>query len=231
MPTKSAGAIRWRTAKASLPQPGTNGRLRLPPCWRLGRLPANSRRWRTSWPRWRVNCSRARPHAREATVADGATIGDVAVLRGRLLALRDDALRQLAATDPPDAGLLRLAADATVVLAALGEAGSLPAPRRGGDPLAARRAQRDAALRQLAAAIGGADAPAERLARDLTARLVRYRPASVEVTPERLAMRAVIDTGLPVPGIERLRKILVEQKSCLDDQKVALHLNCKRRQN
>jgi hypothetical protein len=79
--------------------------------------------------------------------------------------------------------------------------------RRGGDPQAAARTRRDEALRRLATVIG-ADMPAERLARDLGARLARYRPTPAETVPERLLMREIVATGLPVPGPDRLARIL-----------------------
>jgi hypothetical protein len=47
-------------------------------------------------------------------MADQAT-----TLRGRLVDLRDDTLRQLTALDYPDAGLLRLLGDANAALAAI----------------------------------------------------------------------------------------------------------------
>ena len=46
-------------------------------------------------------------------------IGSVAVLRDRLLALRDDLRQRLAVADALDAGLLRVLADVETVLAAV----------------------------------------------------------------------------------------------------------------
>ena len=46
-------------------------------------------------------------------------VGAVAVLRDRLLALRDDLRQRLAAAEALDAGLLRVLADVETVLAAL----------------------------------------------------------------------------------------------------------------
>jgi hypothetical protein len=46
-------------------------------------------------------------------------VGAVAVLRDRLLALRDDLRHRLAVAEALDAGLLRVLADAEIVLAAL----------------------------------------------------------------------------------------------------------------
>ena len=45
--------------------------------------------------------------------------GSMAVLRDRLLALRDDLRQRLAVAEALDAGLLRVLADAEIVLAAL----------------------------------------------------------------------------------------------------------------
>jgi hypothetical protein len=99
--------------------------------------------------------------------------------------------------------------EAVEVLARLVEARLLrAAPRpRGGDQRAAERAQRDAALRRLAVLIG-ADMPMERFARDLAARLKRFRPMPVETAPERLLMREIVASGLQVPGPDRLARIL-----------------------
>ena len=99
--------------------------------------------------------------------------------------------------------------EAVEALADLVEARLLrAAPRsRGGDQRAAERAQRDAALRQLAALLG-ADMPRERLARDLAGRLKRFRPMPAETAPERVLMREIITSGLPVPGPDRLARIL-----------------------
>jgi hypothetical protein len=52
---------------------------------------------------------------------------DTAALAARLIALRDDALAQLAESDGIDAGLLRIVADAGAALAAIDRAGEVPA--------------------------------------------------------------------------------------------------------
>lgn len=136
---------------------------------------------------------------------------DPAALRARLLDLRRDTLHQLAAADTPDAGLMRLVADAHTALAALDavaeDAGATAPQPRGGDPRATERAQRDAALRRLAA-VTGADVPTERVARDLAGRLARYCPMPAETAPERLLMREIVTSGPPVPGPDRLARIL-----------------------
>jgi hypothetical protein len=79
--------------------------------------------------------------------------------------------------------------------------------RRGGDTRAAERAWRDDTLRQLAALIGVA-MPMERFARDLAGRLKRFRPMPVETAPERRLMQQIIASGLPLPGPDRLARIL-----------------------
>ncbi len=82
-----------------------------------------------------------------------------------------------------------------------------PPPRRGGDRQAGKRAQRDAALRALAGLMGD-DTSVEQQARVIADRLARYRPMPVDTSPERLLMHEVLDSGLGVPGAERIRKIL-----------------------
>jgi hypothetical protein len=79
---------------------------------------------------------------------------------------------------------------------------------RGGDPYHEQRAIRDEALRQIAAMARSAGVPAEQIARDLAARLARYQPAPAEAAPDRVLMREIVATGLPVPGPDRLRHIL-----------------------
>jgi hypothetical protein len=63
------------------------------------------------------------------------------------------------------------------------------------------------ALRRLAALMG-ADVPTERVARDLAGRLARYCPMPAETAPERLLMREIVTSGPPVPGPDRLARIL-----------------------
>ena len=111
------------------------------------------------------------------------------------------------------AGLLARARDhnpdAVEALARLVETQLLPAaPRpRGGDPHAAERAQRDAALRQLAVLVGPS-VSTERLARTLAGRLARFQPMPAETAPDRVLMREIVESGLPVPGPDRLARIL-----------------------
>ena len=71
---------------------------------------------------------------------------------------------------------------------------------RGGDPYHEQRARRDQALRQLAAMAASAGWPVEQIARDIAARLGRYRPAPIETAPDRVLMREVATSGVPLPG-------------------------------
>ena len=79
---------------------------------------------------------------------------------------------------------------------------------RGGDPYHEQRARRDQALRQLAAVAASAGLPVEQIARDIAARLGRYRPAPIETAPDWVLMREVATSGVPLPGTDRLRRIL-----------------------
>ncbi len=89
----------------------------------------------------------------------------------------------------------------------LSQADTAPCRSRGGDLRSAERARRDAALRQLAVMMG-TDVPAERFARTLAALLARYRPAATETAPDRVLMREIVAGGVPVPGPDRLARIL-----------------------
>jgi hypothetical protein len=132
----------------------------------------------------------------------------LAGLRDRLLDMRDELVEQLAEADVLDGGLLALLGDVGGALAALelddvsGSKG-----RRGGDPYADKRAQRDDTLCALADLVGG-DAPGEEIARQIASRLARFHPMPNETEPERLLMRQVIDAGLPVPGPDRIARII-----------------------
>ena len=83
------------------------------------------------------------------------------------------------------------------------------ARRRGGDPKAAERAERDAALRNLAQLLT-ADLSLEARAARVISKVSRYRPAPGDETgaAERKALRRIADTGLPTPGTRQLRRIL-----------------------
>src|SRR5215204_4045920 len=127
-----------------------------------------------------------------------AAMTDTAAPRDRLVALRDDALRQLAEADVIDAGLLALVAHVGAALAALDAAQESAATSkcehrcRGGDPHAEQRARRDDAIRSLARLIGNGSS-ASRQARELAMLLSRFRPMPNESRPERRLMREVID--------------------------------------
>jgi hypothetical protein len=82
-----------------------------------------------------------------------------------------------------------------------------PRHRRGGDRQAGNRAERDAALRELAALVSDGTT-AEHQARAIAGQLARYRPMTVETKPERLLMRKVIDSDLVVPKPDRLARII-----------------------
>ena len=84
-------------------------------------------------------------------------------------------------------------------------------PTRGGDPHADARKERDTALRELALLLAPGR-PAENQARVVSDRLSRYKPHLSETAPERQLMAKVMATGLEVPTIERLRRILVRRK-------------------
>src|SRR3954447_12312907 len=107
--------------------------------------------------------------------------------------------------------------DAVEALARLVEGQLSPTvPRpRGGDQRAAERARRDEALHRLAAMVG-AGMPGERLARVLgpplarvlATRLARFRPMPTETAPDRVLMREIVTSGMPLPGPDRLARIL-----------------------
>ncbi len=114
----------------------------------------------------------------------------------------------LAVIELPPLLAVRLAGQMTEAAARhLSRADTAPCRPRGGDARAAERARRDKALRRLAAIIG-ADMPTGRLARTLAALLARYRPAATETAPDRVLMREIVASGLPVPGPDRLARIL-----------------------
>jgi hypothetical protein len=130
----------------------------------------------------------------------------VLTLRERLLAVRDGALKQIDESEVIDAGLLSLAANASVVLDVLDKPDAGCA-RRGGDYNSGERAERDEALRSLASLIVP-EKPAEEQARILAGRLARYQPMANETTPERVLMQKIAHSDLPVPKVDRLARIL-----------------------
>jgi hypothetical protein len=143
-------------------------------------------------------------------------------LRERLLALRDATLRHLDEGEAIDAGLLSVAANAGAVLDML-DALDADTSRRGGDPRAEQRAERDEDIRTLAALLGSAGSVQQRAAY-LADRLVRFRAMPNETSPERVLMESIVKNEAGTPGAERIRKILVKQKTRLDDQKPGLSL-------
>ena len=79
--------------------------------------------------------------------------------------------------------------------------------RRGGDPQAQQRRQRDEDIRALARLTGGGK-PLPQVAQDLIKRCERYQPMPKETSPDRVLLRRISDTGLPVPRKRRLIDIL-----------------------
>jgi hypothetical protein len=126
----------------------------------------------------------------------------VLTLRGKLLAARDNALRRLD-DDGIDAGLLSIAADACVVLAALD--GQDPnVSQRGGDPNAEGRAQRNEGMRCLAQLLD-ASLSVDQQAQAIISRFNRYRPMASDADgpPERRALYTIAASGVPVPQSRR----------------------------
>ena len=123
---------------------------------------------------------------------------DIAVLLARARQHEPDAVAQL---------IELVEAVAAQPNRTVAEAFGLRRGRRGGDPRAARRARRDAALRALAKLTleGGS---AERQARLIADRVARYRPLPAETGMPRRLMRQVVDAGLQLPGPDRIARIL-----------------------
>jgi hypothetical protein len=85
-----------------------------------------------------------------------------------------------------------------------------PAPsKRGGDPRAQQRRQRDSGIRALARLVGNGK-PLGRQAQEIAGSLARYRPMPQETSPERRLMQEIAEAGLPI-GADRIRKILGKQ--------------------
>ena len=72
---------------------------------------------------------------------------------------------------------------------------------------AQRFRERDAALQSYARLLGS-DLSLEQRAVVMIERLQRYRPAQDERSPERLAMRRVVNTGTDIPGPRQVRRII-----------------------
>jgi hypothetical protein len=136
-------------------------------------------------------------------------------LRLRLIEMRADILARLAESESIELAWLNAIAGINAALAAL-DAEAAPVKRRGGDPHAEQRRQRDEAIRALAS-LTGFGKPIEQQAQAIAQRLDRYQPMSTETIPERRLVQKIKNTGLPV-GQRRIRKILAEQSSALDGQ-------------
>jgi hypothetical protein len=78
---------------------------------------------------------------------------------------------------------------------------------RGGDRQAQKRRQRDDDIRALAR-LTGEGKPLPQVAQDLMKRCERYQPMPEETSPDRVLLRRISDTGLPVPRKRRLIDIL-----------------------
>ena len=82
-----------------------------------------------------------------------------------------------------------------------------PPKRRGGDRQAQQRRERDEAIRALASLVTNQDS-AEGQAREILARLARYRPMADERAPERRLMRQIYNSGLSELGQDRVARII-----------------------
>jgi hypothetical protein len=141
-------------------------------------------------------------------------------LRERLLDLGAGLLRQLDSAEAIDAGLLSLLAHIGAALDAIDRLNP-PAHRRGGDPKAAERRKRDDDICALAKLLGSGSS-IQRQAAHLAGRLARFQAMPNETAPERVLMREIVDNEAGVPSVERIRKILVKQRTPLDDQEPKL---------
>jgi hypothetical protein len=79
--------------------------------------------------------------------------------------------------------------------------------RRGGDPKAALRRERDTAALALAQLLAPGQ-PFEEQARIVIGRVLRYQPAAGEIGAERQLMGQIRATGLPLPSADRMARIL-----------------------
>jgi hypothetical protein len=82
-----------------------------------------------------------------------------------------------------------------------------PRCRRGGDANAACRRERDAAACALAQLLAPGE-PFEKQARLVIDRVLRYQPAVGETGTDRLLMGQIRATGLPLPSVDRVARIL-----------------------
>ena len=104
--------------------------------------------------------------------------------------------------------------NAAIALADLVEARSLQSTdgvrrRRGGDPKAAGRTERNEAVRALGALLS-AELSLERQVREIICKVRRYRPAVGDENGdgERGVLHQLVDSGLPLPGTRQLKRIL-----------------------
>ncbi len=79
--------------------------------------------------------------------------------------------------------------------------------RRGGDRQSETRRRRDEALVALAGMIAPG-ASIRRQAEQVVSRLSRYHPAPHEEAPDRVLMAEITATGLSLPGVDQIRKII-----------------------
>ena len=79
--------------------------------------------------------------------------------------------------------------------------------RRGGDRQSETRHRRDDAIIALGRMLAPG-ASARRQAEEVVSRLARYQPAPNEQSAERLLMAEIVTTGLSLPSVDRVRKII-----------------------
>ena len=79
--------------------------------------------------------------------------------------------------------------------------------QRGGDPHEAHRRKRDAALCALAPLVAPGVA-VEQQARVVIDRVLRYHPAAGETGIDRQLMGQIRETGLPLPSVDRVARII-----------------------
>jgi hypothetical protein len=84
-----------------------------------------------------------------------------------------------------------------------------PSRRRGGDKLAGTRAVRNEGIRDFAALLGS-DLLLEQRAQQVIREFARFRPNATDENrgPKRQALRRIIDTGLPIPGLRQVKRII-----------------------
>jgi hypothetical protein len=159
---------------------------------------------------WLRSTAMPKPAARAVVSDDGSTIWLTAyAANGEVVPVAIKALRAVAlAGELIEAALpkLRNAMEENSVTSA-------PERRRGGDPQAAARQQRNADILALAALMGGGKQ--SDLAEEMAQHLARYRPMPVEMNPTRSLVQKITASGLPV-GKRQIRKILAQQKTCLE---------------